>query len=59
MKWTAKPEKREDAWYPWFAWHPVRVEGQWVWLEWVERWKRFMGYYQELDYRFPKGEKQQ
>lgn len=25
-------------WHPWFAWHPIRVDGEIVWLEWV--WRR-------------------
>lgn len=24
-------------WRRWFAWHPVQVRGQRVWLHWVER----------------------
>lgn len=29
------------GWTRWFAWHPVRVGGEWLWLEWVER--QFVG----------------
>jgi hypothetical protein len=25
------------TWKPWFAWHPVWVDGQQVWCRWVER----------------------
>jgi hypothetical protein len=24
-------------WYPWFAWYPVEIENEYVWLETVER----------------------
>jgi hypothetical protein len=34
MRW---PAKFFGEWYSWFAWHPVRVGRQIVWLEWVER----------------------
>lgn len=28
----------DDAgWRRWFAWHPVRIGYDWVWLEWLER----------------------
>ena len=39
----SKAAEERNKWYPWFAWHPVRVPrdeyepGQWVWLERVER----------------------
>jgi hypothetical protein len=26
-----------DGWELWYAWHPVNVEGRWVWLRYVER----------------------
>jgi hypothetical protein len=26
-----------DDWQLWFAWFPVRVRGQWVWLETIKR----------------------
>jgi hypothetical protein len=32
-EWLAK--KRQ--WNKWFAWHPVTVQEERVWLEWVER----------------------
>lgn len=25
------------AWERWFAWRPVRIDGKWTWLKWVER----------------------
>lgn len=30
-------------WHYWFAWHPVKIGDQWVWLEWVEARRLFMG----------------
>lgn len=49
MMWKGKPrtkgrEKYENAYDPWFAWHPVKLtegpgEGDWVWLENV--WKKY------------------
>lgn len=29
--------KRFEEWRPWFAWHPIFVDGELVWLEAVER----------------------
>lgn len=26
-----------EAWRPWFAWYPVRIGHEFVFLEWVER----------------------
>lgn len=43
MRWAAGPsyelaERIRESWHPWFSWHPVKTnEGQWVWLENVER----------------------
>jgi hypothetical protein len=34
VRWTVK---EVDPWRPWFAWHPVRIDKQWVWLERIER----------------------
>lgn len=32
MRWNRK------EWHRWWAWHPVQLEnGEWVWLEYVER----------------------
>src|SRR5262249_13675412 len=28
---------KDDAWGSWFAWHPISVDGQRVWLHWIER----------------------
>lgn len=43
-------------WRPWFAWHPIYVDGFLVWLEWIER--RQAGLYPATwanphDYRLP------
>ena len=41
MRWYSEsPEvriARERAWHRWYAWHPIRVGEQLVWLEIVER----------------------
>lgn len=29
--------KHLAKWHKWFAWFPVKVLNQWVWLEYVER----------------------
>ena len=34
MRWRYQPA---TEWHRWFAWYPVVIEGQWVWLETVER----------------------
>lgn len=34
MRWSAKPN---DDWKYWFAWYPVMVDDQWVWLEIIQR----------------------
>lgn len=26
-----------DNWHIWFAWYPVKVQGQWVWLQKIAR----------------------
>ena len=44
MRWRIKSRWVRDEyyvwsipWHRWFAWHPVRVDNEWVWLEYVER----------------------
>lgn len=37
MRWRYSPPKPRPLWTPWFAWMPVYIDGQMVWLEWVER----------------------
>lgn len=34
--WAAERARLED-WHGWFAWHPVRIGEQIVWLEHIER----------------------
>lgn len=36
MRWSAVPPKG-PVWRKWFAWYPVRIGDEWVWLEMVER----------------------
>jgi hypothetical protein len=36
MRWK-DTRKQFDTWYKWFAWYPKSIDGQWVWLEYVER----------------------
>jgi len=42
MKWKTKKGQDPEEWHVWFAWHPVRVEDNWVWREEVMR-KQYMG----------------
>jgi hypothetical protein len=28
---------KDDLWHSWFAWHPITIDGQRVWLRWIER----------------------
>lgn len=37
MKWKLREERPRLEWKPYFAWWPVQIEGQMVWLEWVKR----------------------
>lgn len=38
-------ETKRAQWHRWFAWYPCHVlEGQWVWLEEVERRREIVGY---------------
>lgn len=47
-----------NKWHVWFAWYPVKVDDdQWVWLEYVERYRyrsqySFYGYSTEYKYKF-------
>lgn len=34
MRWRHQEPER---WHRWFAWYPVVIDGEWVWLESVER----------------------
>ena len=41
MQWNSESRQsrweRITHWHKWFAWHPIRVGEEIVWLEWVER----------------------
>jgi len=44
MRWHVRKKKRREPkdppsweWHPFFAWRPVILHGENVWLEWVER----------------------
>lgn len=37
MRWREKPI---PEYYRWFAWHPVKIRKEWVWLEHV--WFRYL-----------------
>lgn len=44
-------QKEFETWHPWFAWHPVFIDGVMVWLETVER-KRESSWYETFwEYR--------
>lgn len=34
-KWSKT--QRQKQWHDWFAWHPIRINDEIVWLETVER----------------------
>jgi hypothetical protein len=36
MRWSRLPKPRKE-WRKWFAWYPVDVGDEVVWLEWLER----------------------
>jgi hypothetical protein len=36
MRFTLKP-KNVREWHPWFAWYPVKIQNEVVWLEKVQR----------------------
>jgi len=38
--------RKKNAWHRWFAWHPVKIDNQTVWLEMVERSSRVSGMYE-------------
>lgn len=33
MRWRSRDN---SIWRPWFAWSPIKIAGDWVWLEWLE-----------------------
>jgi hypothetical protein len=54
MRW---PAYNCNEWNRWFAWHPVEVGGDWIWLESVERrWDAEAGSSADFSgYSFPSG----
>ena len=30
MRWPVRPRR---LWKTWFAWYPMQIDGQWIWLE--------------------------
>lgn len=62
MRWRKETASEWKAriwkWHPWFAWHPVRIGGDMVWLETIERYGKvfFWPYHYPLvvwGYRYP------
>lgn len=41
MRWTPKDE---CEWHKWFAWHPVMIGNQSIWLETIQRKMRYIGW---------------
>lgn len=39
-------------WYRWFAWYPVRINAEYVWLEWVERKLVTAGMFYDLEWQY-------
>lgn len=41
MRWRSETfnekRKRLETWRPWFAWRPVMIDNERVWLEWIYR----------------------
>jgi hypothetical protein len=52
--------QKKKQWNAWFAWFPVTVGKERVWLEWIERQGQCVGtsesgtVYWNYDYRYPK-----
>jgi hypothetical protein len=51
MRWKLKPKPSPQLWREWFAWFPVEIDGEKVYLEWVERYWEYRGDYIAVDYR--------
>lgn len=51
MRWRIKPKPKRTEWHLWFAWFPVPIDQQYVWLERVYR-KAVPGLYgYDFEYR--------
>lgn len=54
MRWKRKPQKE---WEPFFAIFPIEINGEYVWLEWLERKTTVEDYGHDLvfthEYRIP------
>ena len=59
MRW-GRPSKDYELWHDWFAWHPVRCQGETAWLENIQRrwnWRRELApetqfYAADWEYKF-------
>lgn len=51
MRWKDKPKSDLSPWRKWFAWLPVKIDDENVWLEWVERYLEKYPDYTVVDYR--------
>lgn len=51
MRWKEKIYEG-PKWKRYFAWHPVKVDETWVWLEWIERHVEFICDHAIVKYRF-------
>lgn len=51
MRWKQKPIPEPSPWRKWFAWYPVEIDGENVWLEWIERYCEGRGDHTAVDYR--------
>lgn len=62
MRWRPRWEWDDEGYTQWrrkFAWHPVFVEGQWMWLEPYEVRHRAWGWgFLDTFYRLPKEQQQ-
>jgi hypothetical protein len=41
MRWATRQPRDTKQWARWFAWRPIRVGTEWVWLEYVDRREHF------------------
>lgn len=51
---VAYVQRISPKWERWYAWHPIKISGKWVWRKDVER-KRTLGQYElddKVEYRF-------